>query len=473
MKKLLIALGAVVVLLLIGYFVVTSSGFAKAVVLPKVGAALNATVEAESISLSPFSSVEIRKLKVTPQGRETLATVDLARVRYSLFAIIGGNIDVDEILVSDSTVTVVQRSDGTSNLDPVLKKLSEPAATPAPTSTPSKSPQMNLRSLQIANAKVSYESTAADGTVTRLDVEGANFNLKDLKNGGTGSADTAASVKFTQGPTSGPPTNAIDAKISGRFGLSLTTDLAPSTVSGNAELKAGAGRGAFKEFEGFGATLTAELTPEELKNLAVQFQRQGAAFGSMSASGPLNLAKKEGRLQINIAAIDRNVLNLVGAPMNLDFVTTRFDSTNSVQIADGGQRFSIAGSVTGRQVSVKQGELTVPALDLRKAYDLVVDMAKQTATVNAYELKGTQGGREILDGAITRPISVSWAANAGAAPDASLRLAIKDLRLADWSAVLGNGVRGTLAVQAELGVRNSGKDLLFEARAGLRDFNGT
>ncbi|MBL9134984.1 MAG: AsmA family protein, partial [Verrucomicrobiales bacterium] len=47
------------------------------------------------------------------------------------------------------------------------------------------------------------------------------------------------------------------------------------------------------------------------------------------------------------------------------------------------------------------------------------------------------------------------------------------LRLADWSAVLGNGVRGTLAVQAELGVRNSGKDLLFEARAGLRDFNGT
>lgn len=473
MKKLLIALGAIVGLLIVGYFVVTSSGFVKSVVLPKVGAALNANVEAESVALSPFSSVEIRKLKVTPQGRETLATVELARVRYSLFAILGGTMAVDEILVNDSVVTVVQRADGTSNLDPVLQKLSEPGPTPTPESKPAQPVQVHLRSFQVSNAKVSYAATAADGSVTRFDVDGASLQLKDVKNGGTGSAEAAAGIRFTQGPATGTPTNAIDAKLTANFGLSLTADLAPSTLSGKADLKAGSGLGAFKEFEGFGAALTAELTPEELKSLAVQFQRQGASFGSVSASGPLNMAKKEGRLRINVEAIDRNVLNLVGAPMNLDFTSTRFDSTNSVQIADGGQRLSIAGAVTGRQVSVKQGDLAMPALDLRKAYDLVVDLAKQSATVNAYELSGRQGGREILEGAITRPIQVSWAANAGAAPDASLRLAIKDLRLADWSAVLGNGVRGTLTAQAELGVRNGGKDLLFDARAGLGDFNGS
>ncbi|MCC7377049.1 MAG: AsmA family protein [Verrucomicrobiales bacterium] len=473
MKKLLIALGALVVLLLVGYFVVTSSGFAKSVVLPKVGAALNANVEAESISLSPFSSVEIRKLKVTPQGRETLATVDLARVRYSsLFAILGGKLAIDEILVSDSVVTVVQRADGTSNLDPILKKLAEPAPAGTSPSASSQAPQVDLRSFQVSNARVSYVAEGPGGTSTRMEIDGASFSLRDVKNGGTGSAETSASVKFSKGLATSPA-DAIDAKVSGRFGLTLTADLAPSSVSGKADLTAGAARGSFKDFDGFGAVLTAELTPAELKNLALQFQRKGASFGSVSASGPLDLAKKEGRLRVDVEAIDRNVLNLVGAAMNLDFATTRFDSTNAVQLSEGGQRVAIAGVVSGRQVSVKQGDLTMPALDLRKAYDLVIDLAKQSATVNAYQLSAQQGGREIIEGSITRPINLSWAANAGSAPDASLRVAIKDLRIADWSALLGTSVRGSLTAQSELGVRNGGKDLIFEARAGLRDLNGS
>ena len=55
MKKLLMIAGVLLALLLVAYFVVTSSGFIKSVVLPKVGAALNARVDAESVSVSPFS----------------------------------------------------------------------------------------------------------------------------------------------------------------------------------------------------------------------------------------------------------------------------------------------------------------------------------------------------------------------------------------------------------------------------------
>ena len=150
MKKLLILAGVLVALLAIAYFVVTSSGFLKAVVLPRVGAAIDSRVEAESIALSPLSSVEIQKLTVTPNGSERLIAVDLARVRYSLSAILGGTMAVDEITIGSPVVTLVQKPDGTSNLDPILKKLAAGSKSqPTAPSAPGNPVQLDLKSLTV------------------------------------------------------------------------------------------------------------------------------------------------------------------------------------------------------------------------------------------------------------------------------------------------------------------------------------
>ena len=64
-----VVLGSLVFL----YFLLTSGFFLRSVLLPQVSSAAGVTVEASDISLSPFSSVEIRNLTVTVPGKESLA----------------------------------------------------------------------------------------------------------------------------------------------------------------------------------------------------------------------------------------------------------------------------------------------------------------------------------------------------------------------------------------------------------------
>lgn len=475
MKKLLVVLGVLLGLLLVAYFVVTSSGFLKAVVLPRVGAALNARVEAESISLSPFSSVEIRKLTITPNGAEQLATVEVARVRYSLFAILGGTMAVEEIHVGSPTVSLVQNADGTSNLDPILKKLAADAqAAPAPSGAPGKPVQVDLKSLKIENGSFAFRSTGKDGARMAAGVTALGVSLRNVKNGGSGRLEIASGWKFDQqGGAAGATNNGVQGTLQGGFDLGLSPELAPGAVSGKLDTRIEQATGAFRDFQGFGAGLGAELVPGDLKRLGLDFSRQGTPLGSVTARGPLDLAKSEANLQVDVRAIDRVVLNLAGAAMGLDFTTTRFDSTNHIEVTAAGKKIAVAGAVTGTRVSVKQGELVTPPLDLRKSYDLAVDLAGQSLTIRALGLGATQGGRDVLRGTLSNPMQVSWAPNAPALPDAAFDLTLSDLRLADWSALAGTPLAGSFGAKARLGVQGGGKDLGFDVAATLAGFSGT
>ncbi len=476
MKKILVFLGILAALVVVAFFVVTSSGFLKSVVLPRVGAALNAKVDAESIVLRPFSSVEIRKLTVTPNGAETLATVELARVRYNLSAILGGRMEFDEIFVGTPAVSVVQKPDGTSNLDPILKKLAEGSIT-QPSGTPPASGdpiQLDLRALTVENGSFSYRATAADGAKTSADVSGLAVQVTGLKNGGKGQITVGSVFALSQvASVTGTLENRLQGTQKGTFDLELRPDLAPASLSGKWEAGLQQALGAFAEYQGFVATLTAEMAPTELRRLALEFAKGGTALGSILASGPLDLSKMEAQLQVDVRSIDRNVLNLVGAGMGLDFATTRFDSSNRVTMGSSGNVITVAGSVTGSQVSVKSGEMVMPVLELKTSYDLAVDLAAQTATLKSFALNSSQGGREILRGSLSQPMQVSWSATAGALPDARMQLAVTDLRLQDWSALAGAPMQGTVRAMADLGVQGGGKDLGFAITAALAEMSGT
>src|SRR5205823_6297473 len=121
-RTLLIIAGALFVLLFVFYFVATSAAFLKGVILPRVSKAVGAEVTVGDASLSPFSRVVLRQLKVRTTGAEPLLQADEVRLRYSLWSIIRGNIKVDEVTLDSPTIQIVQNADGTSNLDPLLGK---------------------------------------------------------------------------------------------------------------------------------------------------------------------------------------------------------------------------------------------------------------------------------------------------------------------------------------------------------------
>src|SRR5688572_23035998 len=58
-KKLLIAVGVLFVLLVVAYFVGTSTAFLKGVILPRVSKSVGADITVTDASISPFSRVEL------------------------------------------------------------------------------------------------------------------------------------------------------------------------------------------------------------------------------------------------------------------------------------------------------------------------------------------------------------------------------------------------------------------------------
>src|SRR5687767_9018081 len=116
-RRIGIAFLILIVLLVVLFFVATSGAFLKSVILPRAGKSLNAQITVDDASISPFSQVILKNLRVQTTGVEPLVTANEVRLRYSLLDIIKGHINVDEATLDTPTINLVKEADGSSNLD--------------------------------------------------------------------------------------------------------------------------------------------------------------------------------------------------------------------------------------------------------------------------------------------------------------------------------------------------------------------
>ena len=83
-RRLGIAAAVLVILLVAVYFTATSALFLKGFILPRAGKAVNAEITVEDASISPFSSVVLKNLRLRTTGTEPLLTAGEVRLRYGL-----------------------------------------------------------------------------------------------------------------------------------------------------------------------------------------------------------------------------------------------------------------------------------------------------------------------------------------------------------------------------------------------------
>jgi hypothetical protein len=423
--------GILIVLLVVAYFVATSSAFFKGVILPRVGKAMNAQVTVSDASISPFSQVILHDLKVQPTGAEPLVTAAEVRLRYSLMDIIKGNIRVDEVTLVSPTVTLIQNPDGTSNLDPLLKATAAKPAAPTPPSA-AKSPQIDVRKVALTDATIRQVKNYANGTRDVVEMSHVNLTLDDLKNGQTGKLALGAEISVQQ-------TNVtLQAKLAGNFSLALTADLKPASVKGSARLDVTKAEGALADAVALGTELNVEVTPTDLKEVALRFQKGNANLGELRVSGPFDMQKLEGRLSIVLAGIDKQLLNLVGAKYGMDFGGTTISSTNEVELAKGGSVVTAKGQFDVTSFQLTRMNQTTPRLDLRKQYDVTVDRAQGVATLRTLAVTGTQNGKTLLKAELTSPMQIPLGNTNIALGDATLSVAVTGFNFADWKPFLGD-----------------------------------
>jgi hypothetical protein len=452
--------GVLLLLVLVAYFVGTSSAFVKGVILPKVGAAMNAKITVGDISVSPFSRVDIRQLRVETTGSEPLLTADEARVRYSLMDIVKGNINVNEVLLATPVINIVQEPDGSSNLDPLTKgeKKSKPKS-----NEPTK---LSIQNVSLKNGTVRETRKANDGSITHIELQGLSIDLDRLGNGQKGHINLASS--FAVDEKHGATNNALAGQVSGGYDVSLNQELMPDTLQGSLKLTLSRADGSFKDLAGLTGSLDADLTPKEIRQIALRFARNDQPLGQVRISGPMDVDKKEGHLTLEINQIDKNVLALATAGKGLDLGNSHVNSTNQITISQGGTFFSANGNVAATSITVSQGTLKTPEMNLNLDYQVAVNSSDKSATLQRVNLAGTSNGKEFLRTALDRQMSLSWNDKAKGYPDAALDLVLTNFNVAEWRALAGTNVNsGIVNAKVTLASKQDGRQLNADMAARI------
>jgi len=463
--------GAVVVLLVAAWFVVTSSAFIKGFVLPKVATAINADLAVGDLRLSPFSQVTLRDVKLTPKGAETLLTAGEVRARYSLMAILGGKIAVEEVSIANPVVTLIENSDGTSNLDPLLKATKAGEKQEAkPVGKPSPPPALDIKLVRLSNATIRQTKKVKGGGSDVTELTGVNVTASDIRNGQAGKLDLSAAVALAKAPQGTSPSASLAAKLSGGFTFALAQDLMLTSLKGDMTLTVEKAAGDFAELAALTAKLDAEASPTEVRQLAVRFMKSGTPLGELRISGPFAAAKLEGKLKVELAGVDKKLLNTFGAARGLDFGTTTVGTTGNLELAKAGAQIAAAGRLDLAKFQVTREGQTTPTLDLSCDYSVLVDSAAKSALLKSLNLAGTQNQRVLLEASLTAPMTIAWGSTANAVGDSALSLNVNSLDLADWKPFLGAvAPAGKVNAQSKILSQQAGKRLQFDAKASVAD----
>jgi len=457
--------GGLILLLVLAYLVVTSSAFFKGVILPRASKAIGAEVTVADASISPFSKVTLRQLTVKTTGTEPLVAVEEVRLRYSLFAILGGTLQVDEVTITSPVVQIVENADGTSNLDPLLKQPEPSAAQPASDSGPGQPPQLALHNFALKNATLRRVKHLAGGGREVAELSGVNITLDQLQNGQSGKMDTAAVFKYSR-----PTNDVLEAKSVGHVEFTLGADLMPQMLNAKLDQETVRAEGSLSELAGNRVAVTAEVTPTEVKEFAQRFFKGTQLLGELKITGPLDLARREGRLKLEIAGIDRQVLNLIGGPLGIDFGTTTLNATTEVALTQGGSVITANTRFNVGKFSMTQNGQTTPPLDLQLACDVTVNPTSESAQVQTFTLDGTQNQQPLLRGSLSKPMTIAWGKNAAGTGDSALELTVTNFNLAAWQPFVGDAVSaGRLSARVNLLAEQGGKQLKLGVTSQIAD----
>ena len=479
-KKLAVAALVLGALVVVAYFLVTSAMFQKGVVLPRVAKALGADLTVEDTEISPFSSVVLHGVKLQVPGSDPIFTAKEIRARYSLMDIIGGKMTVEEAAVSGATINVVQNPDGTFNFTPIVKatESKEPKpAKPAATS-PSAPPQLNIKSISVKDSTIRFTKTEKSGARLLAELAGVNVTAANIQNGQPLKLTLGTDLKFEQSASASAAPDALAAKLSSTFDIGLQADLMPQGVKGALRLDVSQALGAFADGKGLATTLDLDLTMKEIKQLALRVARGQQTLATISASGPLDVMKQEGRVRLDIAGLDKNVLNLVGAKLGMDFGNTSISLANEVTLAKAGKSLSAVGQFAANNFGVTQQGQATPPLDLKLTYNVAVDLAGQSAVVQAFNFGALRNQQPLIAAALSKPLAVAWNTNAANnVGDSEFSLNVTGLNLADWRPFIGKiAPDGRVDVALQVAAQNMGKKLgvnLTANVAGLTAFAGT
>ena len=134
------------------------------------------------------------------------------------------------------------------------------------------------------NASIVEIKNYAGGRSNVLELTNLDLTLTNLKNGQSAALQLSAACGLKTIRPDG--TNGfLAAAINGNFNFALTPDLKPASASGKAQLTVSSAGGVFQDFSAFGAALDCDVTPTEIRQLDLHFQKAARRWANWPSAG--------------------------------------------------------------------------------------------------------------------------------------------------------------------------------------------
>ncbi len=442
------------------YLLVHSQMFLRSIVLPRVAQAIGAQIEADRIALHRFTRLEMDNLQVRTTGAEPLAKVKNLRLQYAFWPTIRGRIDIRELHLESPDIYLLSTPAG-SNLDPILQKLSPPPK-PGEESPPSAPLVFSLAQAKIEQGRLRRESVGAAGERHQIGLSQIAASVDRIGNNASGKLSLSSQLRLEQAmPAAASSANAmLAASLEANYEFKLDGQLRPLSLTGSSRLRITEAGGAWQDMTQFASQLECDLTPTEIRQIVLRFEREGNRLGQVRLFGPLDWRKNEARLRLEITGLDRHAMNLAGAPWGLRFVAPTLNASNIVDISQQGNFFSSRGTLAFRQLSIRKADQQTPAIDLDLDYQFNVDRRVQTALIQRFSLLGRQGTNPLVRVNLENPMNLSWGNSFRGFKESTNRIAISNLDLQEWASFLGPiAPAGRVNAEGTIIAQKDGQDL--------------
>jgi hypothetical protein len=439
-----------------GYSYVCSRAFLRQWVLPQVEKSLGRKVEVEGYRFSPRGIVELTGVTIGAIGDETDPSLELNSLtcRFSPLGLMRQQIDVSEFALDTATVRVTQNADGSlSGPFPVSKeknKKKDPA---------NKDGQLPF-TVDIRNAKV----------------DNLNLVLTQLKEGQKEPNRYRAEQVTVQCPRftfTEPAELTTNARLNARVAVPGSEPDEPKKMQDFAALFNGkmAVEASGKEFKNLGGTFEISkvqgkvqeidlgsygvtLTPRVVLASEDLIQTSGTQLRVFSGEKTLaqadlgvewNLKTKKGTGALKLKPVDRRVLNILAAAQGVDFrdTTVAMQARGAFEASGAVENVEVALDVKNMNATggpFKEGfPRTDSAVRFRAAYPADRKALLLDELDVSVRQKGEGEGRDVVVAKLLKPLRLDAATGlpqAGSIGPNALTVAIRDLRLDQWQAIL-------------------------------------
>jgi type II secretion system protein N len=469
----LIALLLLASLAILLALLLTSSAFLRSVLLPRIGNAFHAEVTADDVALRPFSSLTLRGLRVRSPGAEPVFVADEIHLRYQLRNLLAGRLQLDTITLLNPQFHVVEQPDGSRNLDPFFPE--QPPAT-----DPSATPVVSLHNLTLRNATVRWTRLQSNGARTEITITEIDADLDQFANNANGHVTVAGQIEAEITHAAG--LDRLLANLSAAAAFQLDPQLQPQSLALTSTNLITHAEGNWAELAHSRALLEIEWLPGKLEQATARFLRHDETLGRIRVAGPLNLARSEANLTLTLDEIGHPLLNLVGAPWQIEFGPTRLDAIVELALLRGGSSTALSGRINTTPFSLSRAGQPSPPIDLHLGFQTLIQPNAQAARVQTFTLQGRQDRRVMLQAELSRPVNLSWVDGLTTSDETTLAIQLHPLPITHWQPFVNQllhefelppwtATHGT--IQAQQLLTQTGNQTTLQGTLTLADFTGS